>query len=181
MATNAAHALAAYDVLRRRGLVATLDKPVLRRTFEQLYLPACCEVLGEQPTIVIDGAHNASASASLASTIRSIRDGRRTVLLVSLPREKEVDKIIRHLAGAEAGHAVFTRYPESRAAAPQELAAIWRSCTQAPTEVVTDPAEAFQRAVREAGPQGLVVVTGSLDLGGYCRPLAESEASNAVG
>lgn len=181
MATNAAHALAAYAVLQRRGLVATLDTPVLRRTFEQLHLPACCEVLGEQPTIVVDGAHNASASASLSSTIRSIRDGRRTVLLISLPREKEVDKIIRHLAGTEAGHAIFTRYPANRAADPQELAAIWRSCTQATTEVVTDPAEAFQKAVREAGPQGLVVVTGSLDLGGYCRPLAEPVASTAVG
>lgn len=181
MATNAAHALAAYAVLQRRGLVATLDTPVLRRTFEQLNLPACCEVLGEQPTIVVDGAHNASAAASLSSTIRSIRNGRRTVLLISLPREKEVDKIIRHLAGTEAGHAIFTRYPENRTADPQELAAIWRSCTQATTEVVTDPAEAFQKAIREAGPQGLVVVTGSLDLGGYCRPLAEPVASNAVG
>ena len=181
MATNAVHALAAYDILRRRGLVDTLDEPVLHRTFEQLSLPACCEVLDGRPTVVIDGAHNASAAASLSSTIRSIRDGRRAVLLVSLPREKEVDKIIRHLAVAEADHAIFTQYPENRAAAPQELAAIWRSCTQAPTEVVTDPAEAFQKAIREAGPQGLVVVTGSLALGGYCRPLAESVASNAVG
>jgi dihydrofolate synthase/folylpolyglutamate synthase len=180
MATNAAQAVAAYDVLRRRGLVATLETPVLRRTFEQLHLPACCEVLPGDPTIVIDGAHNASAATSLSSTIQSIRDGRRTVLLVSLPREKEVDKILRHLAEAGADHAIFTRYPENRAVAPQDLADIWRVCTPAAAEIVNDPAEAFQKAVREAGPQGLVVVTGSLELGGYCRPLAQSVASNAV-
>ena len=171
MATNAAHALAAYDVLRRRGLVTALDEAVLRRTFEQLHLPACCEVLAGQPTVVIDGAHNASAAASLSSIIRSIRNGRRTVLLVSLPREKEIDKIIRHLASAGADHAIFTWYPENRAVAPQDLADIWRVCTPAAREIVTDPADAFQRAVQEAGPQGLVVVTGSLELGGYCRPL----------
>ena len=180
MATNAAHALAAYDILQRRGLVATLDAATIRNTFEQVRLPACFEVLAGDPTIVIDGAHNTSAAASLSSTIRSIRDGRRTVLLVSLPREKEVDKIIRHLAGGGVDHAIFTRYPENRAVASQDLAAIWRACTPAAAEIVNDPADAFQRAVQAAGPQGLVVVTGSLELGGYCRPLAESVASNAV-
>lgn len=179
MATNAVQAVAAYDVLRCRGLVPPLDEPVLRRTFEQLQLPTCCEVLAGDPTIVIDGAHNASAAANLSSTIRSIRDGRRTVLLVSLSREKEIGKIIRHLADAEADQAVFTRYPENRAAAPEDLAAIWQSCTSASTDIANDPAEAFQRAVQAAGPLGLVVVTGSVELGGYCRPLAQSVASNA--
>ncbi len=180
MATNAAHALAAYDILQRRGLVATLDEPVLRRTLEQLYLPACCEVLAGDPTIVIDGAHNAPAVASLSSTIRSVRDGRRTVLLVSLPREKEVDKIIRHLAGGGVDQAIFTRYPGDRAVAPQDLAAIWRSCTPAAAEIVNDPDAAFHRAVHAAGPHGLVVVTGSLELGGHCRSLAQAAASQVV-
>lgn len=180
MATNAAHALAAYDILRRRGLVATLDTATIRKTFAHVRLPACCKVLAGDPTIVIDGAHNASAAANLSSTIRSIRDSRRTVLLLSLPREKEVDKIIRHLAEVGADHAIFTRYPENRAVAPQDLTAIWRSCTPAAAEVVNDPAGAFQKAVHEAGPLGLVVVTGSLELGGYCRPLAQAAQSHVV-
>ena len=137
-------------------------------------------MLAGDPTIVIDGAHNASAAANLSSTIRSIRDSRRTVLLLSLPREKEVEKIIRHLAEVGADHAIFTRYPENRAVAPQDLAAIWRSCTPAAAEVVNDPAGAFQKAVQEAGPLGLVVVTGSLELGGYCRPLAQAVQSHVV-
>ena len=57
MATNAAHALAAYEVLRRRGLVAVLDADAIRQTFKHVRLPACCEVLAGNPTIVIDGAH----------------------------------------------------------------------------------------------------------------------------
>ena len=180
MATNAAHALAAYDVLRRRGLVATLDGPALRHTFAQVHLPACCEVLAGHPTIVIDGAHNAPAAASLSSTIRSVCEGRRTVLLVSLLREKEVEKIIRHLADAGADRAIFTQYPDDRAVAPHNLADIWRSCTQAAAEIVTDPDAAFHRAVQGAGPQGLVVVTGCLEFGGYCRPLAQAAVSQVV-
>ena len=177
MAINAAHALAAYDVLRRRGLVATLHGSALRRTFAQVRMPACCEVFPGRPTIVIDGAHNAPAAASLSSTVRSVREGRRTVLLVSLLREKEVEKIIRQLAGAGADRAIFTRHPDDRAVAPQDLAAIWRSYTPTTAEIVNDPAESFQRAVLAAGPLGFVVVTGSLELGGYCRPLAQAAVS----
>jgi len=180
MATNAAHAVATYDVLQRRGLIASLDEVALRRTFEQVHVPACCEVLAGHPTIVIDGAHNAPAAASLASTIRSVCEGRRTVLLVSLPREKEFEKIIQHLAGAGADRAIFTRYPHDRAVAPQDLADVWRSCTPAAAEIVTDPNDAFRRAVQGAGSHGLVVVTGCLELGGYCRPLAQAAVSHVV-
>lgn len=180
MATNAAHALAAYDVLRRRGLVATLDGPALRNTFEQVHLPACCEVLAGHPTIVIDGAHNAPAAASLSSTIRSVCEGRRTVLLVSLLREKEFEKIIRHLANAGADRAIFTQYPYDRAVAPQDLAELWLSCTPVAAEIVIDPDAAFHRAVQGAGSHGLVVVTGSLELGGFCRSLAQASASHVV-
>ncbi|MDP1768021.1 MAG: Mur ligase family protein [Nitrospirota bacterium] len=178
MATNAAHAVAAYDVLRRRGLVTALDGPALRHTFEQIHLPACCEVLPGHPTIIIDGAHNAPAAASLSSTIRSVCEGRRTVLLVSLSREKEFEKIIRHLACAGADRAIFTRYPQDRSVDPQDLSDIWRSCTPAAAEIVGDPDDAFRRAVQGAGSQGLVVVTGSLELGGYCRPLAQAALSD---
>jgi len=180
MATNAAHALAAYDVLRQRGLIATLDGPAICNTFEQVELPACCEVFAGHPTIIIDGAHNARAAASLSSTLRSLCEGRRTILLVSLLREKEIETIIRHLAGAGADRAIFTQYPPHLAAAPQDLADIWRSGAQASAEIVVDPAAAFHRAVQSAGPQGLVVVTGCMELGGFCRSLAHASASHVV-
>jgi len=101
-------------------------------------------------------------------------------LLVSLPREKEFEKIVRHLAGAGADRTIFTRYPSDLAVPPEELAGIWRSCALAAAEIVTDPEAAFHRAVQGAGPQGLVVVTGCRELGGYCRPLAHTCATQAV-
>lgn len=180
MTTNAAHALVAYEVLRRRGLVDRLEEPVLRTTFEQVRIPACCEVLTGHPTVVLDGAHNAPSAAHLASTIRSTWEGRRTIVLISLPREKDSDTIIRHLAGAGADRAIFTCYPHDRAAVPQDLADLWRSYTPAAAEIVTDPEAAFHRAVQGAGSHGLVVVTGSVELGGYCRVLARTHISQVV-
>lgn len=176
MATNAMLALATYDVLQRRGLLPALNEPALRHAFEQMHVPTCCEVFPGQPTIIIDGAHNTPAVASLSSTIRSMCAQRRTVLLISLLQRNEADKIIRHLAGIGADRAIFTQYPDDRAVAPHELADIWRSCTPAAAEIVPAPDAAFHRGIQGAGAQGLMVVTGCMELGVYCRSLADASA-----
>jgi dihydrofolate synthase/folylpolyglutamate synthase len=179
-ASNAAHALAAYDVLRRRGLVPRLSEGELRTVFERVELAACCEVVPGAPTVVVDSAHNAPAAARLATVLRTTFEGRRTVLLVALSREKEFDKMIRHLADAGGDRAIFTRYPIEGAVAPQVLADLWRSRTSAAAEIVDDPEAAFHRAVQAAGSHGVVVVTGSTQLGGYCRPLANDAVARAA-
>lgn len=56
---------------------------------------------------------------------------------------------------------------------------LWRSCTPAAAEIVTDPDAAFHRA-QGAGPQELVVVTGCLEFGGYCRPHKQAAVSQVV-
>ncbi len=94
MATNAAHALAAYDTLRRRGLVPDLDEAALRTVFEQIELSTCCEVMPGTPAVLLDGAHNASAAASLASVLRSTFEGRRSVQVISIDPKKEYEKMI---------------------------------------------------------------------------------------
>jgi dihydrofolate synthase / folylpolyglutamate synthase len=180
MAANAAQALTAYDVLRRRGLVPELGQPELREVFERMELPACCEVLAGTPTVVMDSAHNAPAMARLTTILRSMFEGRRTVLVVSFAREKELEKMIGHLADIGAERVIFTRSAGDQAADPYRLADLWRARTAAAAEIVEDPAMAFTRAVQAAESNGLVVVTGSTQLAGYCRPLAKRAATGAA-
>jgi dihydrofolate synthase/folylpolyglutamate synthase len=90
---------------------------------------------------------------------------------VGVPRDKEVEKIIVHLAESGAHRAIFTRYPSRRSNPPQNLVPIWRRKSSAPAEVIEQPELAFQRALNHAGPQGIVVVTGSMYLAGILRPL----------
>ncbi|MCK6499044.1 MAG: hypothetical protein L6Q38_06140 [Nitrospira sp.] len=178
MASHAAHALAAYDVLRRRGLVPGLGEEELRTVFERMELAACCEVVPGAPTVLLDSAHNAPAAARLATILRTTFEGRRTVLLASLPHGKEVDKMLYHLAGGGVDRAIFTQYPIENATAPQVLADIWRFRTAAAAEIVHDPEAAFHRAVQVAGASGVVVVTGSMQFGGFCRPLANDGSAS---
>ena len=172
MATNAAHALAAFQMLCRRKLIPELTGDQVRRTLEAVTLPACCEVFPGRPTVVIDGSHNAMAAASLSAIVRTMFEGRDRVLVVGVPRDKEVAKVIAHFADCGALRAIFTRYPGTRAASPTELASLWRRRSAAPAELIEEPEQAFARAVQAAGWQGVVVVTGSIHLAGCLRPIA---------
>ena len=174
MATNAAHAMAAFQTLCQRTLIPGLTEDHVRRTLEAVRLPACCEVFPGQPTIVIDGSHNAMAAASLATIVRTLFEGRDRLLVVGVPRDKEVWKLIVHFADAGARHVIFTRYPGTRATPPAELVTLWSRWSAAPAEVIEEPDEAFARAVEIAGGEGVVIVTGSIHLAGCLRPFARA-------
>jgi dihydrofolate synthase/folylpolyglutamate synthase len=172
MATNAAHALAAFQTLCRQKVIPGLTEDQVRRALESVSLPACCEVFPGRPTVVIDGSHNAMAAASLSAVVRTVFEDRDRVLVVGVPRDKEVWKLIVHFADCGARRVLFTRYPGTRAAPPAELASLWHRRSAAPAELIEEPDQAFARAVQVAGDQGVVVVTGSIHLAGCLRPIA---------
>lgn len=174
MATNASHALMAYDVLRRRDLVPEIDAGEIARLFGEMDLSACCEVLPGTPTIVLDGAHNAPAAARLTAMLRTTFEGRRNVWLLSICRDAQWEQVLRSLAGAAADRLIVTCYPPDRAVDPQMIAERWRAYSSVAAEIVENPDAAFRRAREAAGSNGVVVVTGSPQWGGYCRPLAKT-------
>lgn len=174
MVTNAAHAVAAFLLLHEQGRVNNLEGQALQNVLASVELPARCEVFPGSPTIMIDSAHNAVAASSLASVIRTSFEGRNLILVVGVPKDKEVEKIITHLADSGAQRVIFTRYPSRRAAAPDDLASLWQRRSHVPAEVIEKPESALRRALDHAGSQGIVVVTGSIYLAGILRPLAGS-------
>ena len=171
MATNAAHALAAFEAMAQREMVTRLDEAQVRDALGATACPACCEVFPGRPTVVVDGAHNAMAAAALSDVIRTVFEGRDRVLVIGVPRDKDVETIIDRLAECGATRAIFTRYPGARATPPDELARVWLARTGTAGLVVEQPHDAFRRAVELARGQGVVVVTGSIHLAGVIRPL----------
>lgn len=175
MASNAAHALAAFETLAERHVVNRLDEAQVRDAFSATSCPACCEVFPGRPTVVVDGAHNAMAAAALSDVIRTVFEGRDRVLVVGVPRDKDVETIIDRLAECGAARAIFTRYPGLRATTPDELARVWLERTGTAGLVVEQPDEAFRQAVHFARGQGVVVATGSIHLAGAIRPLVRQQ------
>lgn len=114
------------------------------------------------------------AAASLATIVRTLFEGRDRVLVVGVPRDKDVRRLIAHFADAGAQRVIFTRYPGIRATPPAELVTLWSRRSAATAEVIEEPDKAFARAVEAAGGEGVVVVTGSIHLAGVLRPLART-------
>lgn len=180
MATNAAHALMAYDVLRKRGLLPEIDGEEIGRLFEETEWPACCEVLSGTPAVLLDNAHNIPAAMRLATILRTTFEGRRSVLLVSLAQNGQWKQVLRALAGAGADRLIVTGDPHDRPVPPDLIAEQWRAWSSVAAEVVDNAEAAFTRALQAAGLHGVVAVTGSPQLAGYCRSLAKSSAAETL-
>ena len=65
---NAAVALAAVELLQEKGW--NIPEKVIRQGLQQVRWPGRLEVVAEQPLLVLDGAHNPAAAATLAQALK---------------------------------------------------------------------------------------------------------------
>ncbi len=90
---NCATAVAA---LRASGL--KIGDAVLREGLARTRWPGRFHVVTGQPTVVLDGAHNADAAAHLAETLREHFPGKRVHLILGVLRDKNYDQMCGILA-----------------------------------------------------------------------------------
>ncbi len=163
---NAACALAALGVLREKGF--SIGEQAIRRGLAIVRWEGRLEVVGEHPTVLLDGAHNAAGAAALKRALREFTY-RRLVLVLGILADKDYRAMIRRLAPL-AYKLIVTRPPEGRALEADVLAAESLRWNRS-VEVVENPLEAVQRARAAAGEDDLICVAGSLYLVGAVRPL----------
>jgi len=155
---NAATAIAALERLReglRPGVAA------VEAGFARLDVPGRMEVVPGNPAIVFDIAHNAEKAERFVAALRERFPNRPFRFVVAIGASKDAREIVRTFAGV-ASHFAFTRFETvGRVAAdPEDLARIGASLG-VESEAEANPRTAFAKALREASPEGVVVVTGS--------------------
>jgi dihydrofolate synthase/folylpolyglutamate synthase len=148
--SNLAVALAAAQEL--------LGRPVDATPARELRLPGRLERRGESPLEIWDGAHNLGGVGWLLARLPP----RRYVVLASILADKEAESMLAALA-AVGDALVATRSSSSRALPARRLAELARG-RFATIEVVDDAEDALEVARALAGPDGAVLVTGSLYL-----------------
>jgi dihydrofolate synthase/folylpolyglutamate synthase len=112
------------------------------------------------PDFIFDVAHNPAGAWALRSTLSACYEDRRLVFVFGAMRDKaigEIAEILFPLAQA----VIATTVDNPRSAAVDEIR---RASVRASTEIEDSPdvASALGRAIALAGPEGLVVVTGSI-------------------
>lgn len=154
---NAATAVAAVEVLEEINLLRShcnIEGGLARTVW-----PARLETVCRKPTVIIDVAHNYDGAVSLRRAINEYFPGRRTVLVLGMLGDKERSKVVAELAPLAAA-VVVTRPNSPRAGDWQLLADEARKYVDRvdTVEIITDAVRAGMAA---AGPDDLVVITGS--------------------
>ncbi|HYJ34127.1 MAG TPA: folylpolyglutamate synthase/dihydrofolate synthase family protein [Candidatus Binatia bacterium] len=161
-ARNAALAALAAEVALEGRPAPVIARSILEGLAATRW-PIRAEVLGEDPPVLADVAHNAEGARALVETVAALFPGRSVAVVAAFSRDKAHEAILATLARI-ASRFTLTEFGGERATPAATLARVvpagHLSC-----EVETDPAAAVRGAVdwaRAAG--GVVVVTGSFYL-----------------
>ena len=171
-AHNVAVAVASLDFLAELepGLLVTRDDVV--RGFAVLKWPARIEVVGQNPYLVIDGAHNVASAAALADTLRTCFPPSRRTLVFGTTRDKDLAGQLQALLPCF-DTMIATRYVENpRSVPPEAIADQIVAMSGRPVRIAPEPAQALALARELTEPDGLICVTGSLFLAAEARAIA---------
>jgi dihydrofolate synthase/folylpolyglutamate synthase len=147
---------------------AFLERPLEREALQQAAadtrVPGRLDVVGERPLVVHDGAHNPSGARALAGSLEeAVGERRPRVGVIGVLEDKDAAGMLRELLPAF-DHVVFTRPANPRALSPATLASLGSQLGGPPSTLVADPHAAVESARELAGPDGAVLVTGSIYL-----------------
>ncbi|HDH03114.1 MAG TPA: bifunctional folylpolyglutamate synthase/dihydrofolate synthase, partial [Actinobacteria bacterium] len=133
--------------------------------------PGRIEVIGRDPLVLVDGAHNEQAMRALAETIVEEFADYRWNLVIGILDDKDVTAMLAHLDGL-IGTAIVTAADSPRATDPQLLADSVRRVLTEADEVIVVPVvgQAVAEALAITERDGALLVTGSLYVIGEARP-----------
>ncbi len=155
---NAATAYAALQVARQRGL--SLSETAIRQGFARVAWPGRFEVLRRDPPVVIDSAHNRDSALKLRLALDDYFPGRPVVLVFGASEDKDVEGMFAELM-PRVRQVVVTRSYHPRAMDPEGLMELAHRYGK-PATITAAVEDALAEAMRLAGKEALVLVTGSL-------------------
>lgn len=158
---NVALAIATAEELSKQGFPVTAES--IECGIRQTRWPGRFQALaatGDAPEYVLDVAHNPAGAWALRSTLSAAYEDRPLTFVFGVMLDKAIAEMAEILFPL-AERVIATRADNPRSATPQEIrkAAVR---TSAEVESAPDVLSALGRARALAGPQGLVVVTGSI-------------------
>ena len=175
-ARNAALAIAAVESFIGGGTLA-LNQDVLAEGLATATSPGRLQVIGTEPTVVVDAAHNPHGAAALALAITEYFTFDHVTAVVGILGDKDAAGIFRELEPV-VDEVVITQSTSDRAVDADELAAIAVSILGSDRVTVETSFETALEIARDAASnteKGAVVVTGSITLIGEAMAFAREQ------
>jgi dihydrofolate synthase/folylpolyglutamate synthase len=147
-----------------QAYLGELDPAAVAQAAAQVRVPGRLQIVDQDPLTLLDGAHNPDGMAALAESLPEILAGRdRLIAVVSILDDKDAAGMLGTLLGACDG-LVLTSSHNPRALPPPTLQSLAGQLHGPASEIVPDPHAALSRAQALAGPEGVVLATGSIYL-----------------
>lgn len=159
---NIALAIAAAEELHNQGFTQ-ITAQTIERGIRETRWPGRFQVIAPangDPEIVLDVAHNPAGAWALRSTLSAAYQDRPVTLVFGVMRDKAVSEVAEILFPI-AERVVLTQANNPRSASPTEIRQA-AARVEIDTREASDVTSALAEASRIAGPNGLVVVTGSI-------------------
>jgi len=155
---NATVSIAVLHALRGQGVAISPDD--VSKGVAQVEWPARFEVLSRDPSLVVDGAHNADSAGRLRQALADYFPRRDVVLIFGVSRDKDVENMLQVLSPA-ARHLILVQSSHPRAASMETLLpAVTELGRQA--FVAENAEQALDMALDLSVPGGLICASGSL-------------------
>lgn len=168
---NADVALAALGQLTQRGW--TISSSAVDQERHSIN-PVRIERLSENPTVIVDAAHNWISAGALIDTIQNLPVRGKRVLIFGTSQDKDVAGLCRRLF-PQFEVVILTRYSTNqRGISTDALTALAMRVSTRRMHIAKDPADAWQAALKVCPKDGLICVAGSFFLAAEIRRIAVS-------
>lgn len=139
------------------------DPEALLNAARSIVVPGRFEVHYGAPVTLYDGAHNVGGIEALTASLPEFLGGRRLVTVVSILDDKDAATMLQRLLACSDA-LVATACTSPRALPAATLASLASQIDRVPAIVEPVPDRALERARVTAGPDGVVLATGSIYL-----------------
>jgi len=141
-----------------------LDPAAVAAAAAEVTVPGRLQPVADDPLTLLDGAHNPDGMAALVQSLPEVAAGAdHVVAVVSILDDKDASRMLATLLPS-CDALILTHSQNPRALPPPTLQSLARQLHGPPSEVVPEPRAALARARELAGPEGVVLATGSLYL-----------------
>jgi dihydrofolate synthase/folylpolyglutamate synthase len=155
---NATNAVAVVEILVERGAIVRPEAIV--EGVRSVNWPGRLQVLGKEPWVVVDGAHNAYSIERLGEALERYFRYERLTLIIGFGSDKDVAGMAREAAKIT-GDIIVVASRHPKAMKPEALRAEFQKHGVTP-RVVNSVGEAVRLALEGAGHNDLVCAAGSI-------------------
>jgi len=159
------NAAAVLALIESAGLDELLRAELVNKSLQRLRLDGRMQELVSGARWLLDVAHNPAAASVLADTLRAESHSARTVVIIGMLDDKDVQGVVEPLAD-QVDHWIAVTADNPRAIGADELARQVANTTNAACLVAGSLDAAMSRARELTGPADRVLVTGSFYLVG---------------